>query len=93
MPHIAITNGLPGIRGLMAERPDTAAPLNALADALSRGPSPLSRGKREPIAPSVSETAETPRHVSGLGTELPGEPGHHEESGRRITAHGYAPIV
>lgn len=179
MPHIALTNGLPGIRGLMTERPDTAAPLNALADALLRGPSPLSRGERELIASYVSELNETRfcadthgaaaaaqlaggadlvkavhhhvdtaplspllrallriaaevrdaarpvpddmvaaaraegatdahlhdtvliasafcmynRYVSGLDTELPGEPGYYEESGRRITAHGYAPII
>ncbi|MFJ9810759.1 carboxymuconolactone decarboxylase family protein [Streptomyces sp. NPDC101158] len=55
MPHIEIASDLPGIRGLMADRPDTAAPLNALADALLRGPSPLSRGERELIAAYVSE--------------------------------------
>ncbi|PWJ04757.1 alkylhydroperoxidase [Streptomyces sp. NWU49] len=55
MPHIEITSDLPGIRGLMTDRPDTAAPLNALADALLRGPSPLTRGERELIATYVSE--------------------------------------
>ncbi|MFF2044571.1 carboxymuconolactone decarboxylase family protein [Kitasatospora sp. NPDC058170] len=55
MPHIRIGNDLPGISGLMVERPDTAAPLNQLAEALLRGPSPLPRGERELIASYVSE--------------------------------------
>ncbi|MGW4271621.1 carboxymuconolactone decarboxylase family protein [Streptomyces seoulensis] len=55
MPHIHLTSDLPGIRGLMADRPDTAAPLNALADLILRGDSPLSRGERELIAAYVSE--------------------------------------
>ncbi|OKJ48581.1 alkylhydroperoxidase [Streptomyces sp. CB02009] len=55
MPHIRIANDLPGIRGLMTDRPDTAAPLNAIADALLRGDSPLTRGERELIAAYVSE--------------------------------------
>jgi uncharacterized peroxidase-related enzyme len=53
MPHITLDQ-LPGIRGPMALRPDTAAPLNALADVLLRGPSTLSRGERELIATHVS---------------------------------------
>ncbi|MBX9427643.1 MULTISPECIES: carboxymuconolactone decarboxylase family protein [Streptomyces] len=55
MPHIRIANDLPGIRGLMTDRPDTAAPLNAIADTLLRGDSPLTRGERELIAAYVSE--------------------------------------
>ncbi|MEV4943985.1 carboxymuconolactone decarboxylase family protein [Streptomyces zaomyceticus] len=55
MPHIRIANDLPGIRGLMTDRPDTAAPLNTIADALLRGDSPLTRGERELIAAYVSE--------------------------------------
>jgi uncharacterized peroxidase-related enzyme len=34
----------------MAYRPDTAVPLNALAEVLLRGPSPLTSGERETIA-------------------------------------------
>ncbi|MBA4853158.1 carboxymuconolactone decarboxylase family protein [Emticicia sp. BO119] len=46
---------LPGIRGLMAFRPETARPLNALADILLRDESTgLSRGERETIATYVS---------------------------------------
>lgn len=59
MPHIETGNDLPGIVGLMAHRPDTAAPLNQLADALLRAPSSLRPGERELIAAYVSELNET----------------------------------
>ncbi|WP_159472122.1 carboxymuconolactone decarboxylase family protein [Dyadobacter sp. 3J3] len=46
---------LPGIRGLMAFRPETARPLNLLAEALLRETdNDLSRGDRELIATYVS---------------------------------------
>lgn len=46
---------LPGIRGLMAFRPDTARPLNILAEVLLRAPHPsLTAGERELIATYVS---------------------------------------
>jgi len=46
---------LPGIRGLMAFRPETARPLNALAEILLRDENnSLSRGDRETIATYVS---------------------------------------
>jgi uncharacterized peroxidase-related enzyme len=54
MPHIALPPGLPGIRGAMAFRPETARPLNALVEVLLTGPSTLSRGERELIATYVS---------------------------------------
>ncbi|RKT09631.1 putative peroxidase-related enzyme [Streptomyces sp. 1114.5] len=54
MPHISIDNGLPGISGLLTLRPDTAAPLGMLADALLRNPAPMSRGERELVAAYVS---------------------------------------
>jgi uncharacterized peroxidase-related enzyme len=44
----------PGIGGLMHYRPETAKPLNELAEVLLRGPSTLSRGERELIATYVS---------------------------------------
>jgi uncharacterized peroxidase-related enzyme len=53
MPHIDLP-ALPGITALMARRPDTARPLNQLAETLLRGPSPLSRAQRETIATHVS---------------------------------------
>jgi uncharacterized peroxidase-related enzyme len=54
MAHIELNNALPGIRGLMAYRPETEAPLNALAEVLLRGDNTLSRGDRELIATYVS---------------------------------------
>jgi uncharacterized peroxidase-related enzyme len=54
MPHITLPEGLPGIRGPMAFRPETAKPLNDLVDVLLRGPHTLSPGERELIATLVS---------------------------------------
>ena len=54
MPHITLPEGLPGIRGPMAFRPETAKPLNELVDVLLRGPHTLSPGGRELIATFVS---------------------------------------
>ena len=53
MPHIALPEGLPGIRGAMAFRPETAKPLNELVEVLLRGPT-LCPGERELIATYVS---------------------------------------
>lgn len=44
----------PGIRGLMRFRPETAKPLNDLAEILLRQPNSLPRGERELIAAYVS---------------------------------------
>ena len=44
----------PGINGPMRFRPETAEPLNQLAEVLLRGPHTLSRGERELIAAYVS---------------------------------------
>ena len=54
MPNIELPEGLPGILGPMAFRPETAKPLNELAEILLRGPSSLSPGERELIATYVS---------------------------------------
>ena len=55
MAHINLNNDLPGIRGLMAYRPDTAGPLNELAEFLLRNDhNSLSRGERELIGTYVS---------------------------------------
>ncbi len=54
MPHIDLREGLPGILGPMAFRPETAKPLNEFADILLRGPGTLSPGERELIAAFVS---------------------------------------
>ena len=54
MSHIPTPEGLPGIRGLFAFRPETALPLNELVDVLLRGPNSLTLGERELIATYVS---------------------------------------
>ena len=54
MPHIRLPEGIPGIVGLMVFSPETAKPLNALAEILLRGPNSLSPGEREMIATYVS---------------------------------------
>jgi uncharacterized peroxidase-related enzyme len=55
MPHIDLPEGLPGILGPMAFRPETARPLNELAEVLLRDDNSLSRGERELIAAHVSK--------------------------------------
>ncbi len=55
MAHINLGNDLPGIRGPMAFRPETAKPLNELAEILLRDDdNTLSRGERELIGSYVS---------------------------------------
>jgi uncharacterized peroxidase-related enzyme len=54
MAHIDLPEGLPGIRGPMAYRPETAKPLNELAEVLLRSENTLTRGERELIATFVS---------------------------------------
>ncbi len=54
MPHIPLPEGLPGITGGFAFRPETAAPMRRLAEVLLRGDSTLTSGEREMIATVVS---------------------------------------
>jgi uncharacterized peroxidase-related enzyme len=54
MPYINVKNNLPGIRGLLAFRPETADPLGALANILLRDTDGLSPTERELIATHVS---------------------------------------
>jgi len=60
MPHIQLPvapelgREFPGIVGPMTYRPETAGPINELANILLRGESTLSRGERELIATHVS---------------------------------------
>lgn len=54
MPHIALTQGLPGIRGPMVFSPETTKPLCDLVQALLTGPHSLSPAEREMIATYVS---------------------------------------
>src|SRR5690606_21259834 len=52
--YINIPEGLAGILGPLAFRPETAKPLGELTDVLLRGPNTLSRAEREMIAARVS---------------------------------------
>src|ERR1700678_720003 len=54
MPHINLPEGLQGIRGPMAFRPETAKPLNELAEILLHAPNSRAPGERELIATYVS---------------------------------------
>ncbi|RPI22334.1 MAG: carboxymuconolactone decarboxylase, partial [Actinobacteria bacterium] len=54
MPHIQLPPGVPGIVSAFAFRPETARPLQELAEVLLRGPNTLSSGEREMIASFVS---------------------------------------
>jgi uncharacterized peroxidase-related enzyme len=54
MPYIALPEDLPGIRGAMAFRPETARPLNDLVETLLHSPNSLTSGERELIATYVS---------------------------------------
>jgi len=58
MAHIDLQEDLPGIRGLLAFRPETAKPLGELADALLHAPGTLAQGEREMIAAYVSRLNE-----------------------------------
>jgi len=54
MAHITLPEGLPGITGPMAYRPETGKPLRELAEILLRRPSTLTSGERELIATYTS---------------------------------------
>jgi uncharacterized peroxidase-related enzyme len=76
VPHIAVPHHLPGVVGLFAYRPETAVPLQELAEVLLRGPSSLSRGERELIAAYVSRRNECEyccsSHSAFAGAQLDG---------------------
>jgi len=54
MAHIALTEGLPGIRGPMVFSPETTKPLCDLVQVLLTGPHTLTEAEREMIATYVS---------------------------------------
>lgn len=54
MAHIALPEGLPGISGGFAFRPETAKPMRELAHVLLHEENSLTRGERELIATYVS---------------------------------------
>jgi uncharacterized peroxidase-related enzyme len=53
--HISLPEQVPGLIAIAQQYPDTAGPLFTLAEAVLRGPSPLTAGERELIAAHVSE--------------------------------------
>ncbi|GAA4638480.1 carboxymuconolactone decarboxylase family protein [Actinoallomurus vinaceus] len=75
MSHITLDTDEPGIRGLFQFRPETAAPLNRLAEVLLRGDSTLTRGERELIAAHVSSLNQcrfcTSSHAAFAAAQLP----------------------
>jgi uncharacterized peroxidase-related enzyme len=58
MAHIALPEGLPGISGGFAFRPETAKPMRELAHILLHEPGSLTPGERELIATYVSSQNE-----------------------------------
>lgn len=54
MPHISLPEGLPGILGPLAFRPEMTRPLHAFMEILMRGENTLTRGERELLATYVS---------------------------------------
>lgn len=75
MAHIELGTEAPGISGLFEFRPETARPLQLLAETLLRGDSSLSRGERELIAAYVSRLNEctfcTGSHAAFAALQLP----------------------
>jgi len=58
VPYISVPEELPGIVGLFAFKPETAATIRAFTQQLLRGPSSLTPGEREMIAAVVSRRNE-----------------------------------
>jgi uncharacterized peroxidase-related enzyme len=58
VPHIDVPEELPGILGLLAFKPETAATVSAFTQQLLRGPSSLPPGESEMIAAVVSRRNE-----------------------------------
>jgi uncharacterized peroxidase-related enzyme len=86
MPHIALPEGLPGIRGAMAFRPETAKPLNELVEILLFGPHTLAPGERELIATYVSYLNDCHFCQSILGAIAAAHLGGDEDLVRRVKA-------
>jgi uncharacterized peroxidase-related enzyme len=91
VPHINLPD-LPGMVGLLVHYPHTAGPLNGLADALLRGPSPLTPGERETIAAYVSSRNEC-AYCSGIHGAVAkhllheeGRPAEHAETDPKMRA-------
>jgi uncharacterized peroxidase-related enzyme len=86
MPHIDLPAGLPGILGPMAFSPDTARPMNALAEALLRQAGSLSPGERELIATYTSSRNECHFCSSSHGAAAAHHLGENEQLVREVCA-------
>jgi uncharacterized peroxidase-related enzyme len=77
MARVSVPANVPGIVSLFMFRPQTAAPLQQLAETLLRGPSPLSSGERELIAATVSTANDcafcTRSHAAAAAAHLDSE--------------------
>jgi uncharacterized peroxidase-related enzyme len=82
MPHILLTEGLPGIRGPMVFRPETTKPLCDLVQVLLTGPHTLTPAEREMIATYVSSQNDCyycqSCHGSTAAQHLGGSPADYE---------------
>ncbi|HEY2822761.1 MAG TPA: peroxidase-related enzyme [Candidatus Acidoferrum sp.] len=82
MAHISLTEGLPGIRGLMTFSPETTKPLTELAQVLLTGPHSLTPAEREMIATYVSSQNDCfycqSCHGSTAAQHLGGTPEHYD---------------
>jgi len=82
MAHIALTEGLPGIRGPMVFSPETTKPLTDLAQVLLTGPNTLTPAEREMIATYVSSQNDCfycqSCHGSTAAQHLGGTPANYE---------------
>jgi uncharacterized peroxidase-related enzyme len=58
MPHINVSDELPGLAGLLSFKPQTAEKLSGFTQQVLRGPSPLTMAEREMIAALVSSRNE-----------------------------------
>ena len=86
MAHIQLTAELPGIRGPMAFRPETARPLNALAEILLHAPNSLTPAERELIATYVSSLNDCYYCQTSHGAIASAHLNGDEEIVRRVTA-------
>jgi uncharacterized peroxidase-related enzyme len=82
MPHITMTEGLPGIRGPMVFSPETTKPLCDLVQVLLTGPHTLTLAEREMIATYVSSENDCYYcqhcHGSTAAQHLGGKPADYE---------------
>lgn len=85
MPHIALPDAAPGMRGVMAVRPDTARVLTDLAEELMRGPGTLTFAERELIATSVSAENACRYCEASHGAIAAHHLGHDETLVRQVT--------